>query len=527
MSSFPICLTETRNILVSPMSLASSNHNTSAQIGHQPHGHSYTRHTYASSFYSFLILFLSLYIICQTNVFTLSAAHSYSISSTPVSSFQIYQPSLSPPSPSLRIKYASDLFADVTNTLTPLVEWLQQSSYVRPADGKSIVWTDRPSQISSIAWGLQHHVTPQTQTQTLSNMAKVYNHPSNSPPSASNTLHAERTATSILSAPKPLRVIPIGNTSWVFVIPDKFSLIDTYTAICPMLNQTRDQGNCLSDHTVSVASALSDRFCLHSNGQININLSSQDPLSCCKWSCGFGCNGGFGWSAWNYAYQQGIVTGGEYNSQQGCLPFQLPSCSYYNATSGVSTACVSEDGVNTPTCPYACQENYRRKWKDDKYFSQQPYIVTNQTSNSSILLNSHTNYPTYIPLLENQTMLILTPYLPTNVSLTQVEAMQLEIMLHGSVTNSMILYHDFASNIQTQPSQVYAPTRYSVVDGTVNVKIVGWSNVVYVDYWQAVNSWNATWGLNGSFRIFRGSNIGNIETNVIGAVPDYGRSPKN
>lgn len=38
--------------------------------------------------------------------------------------------------------------------------------------------------------------------------------------------------------------------------------------------------------------AMSDRLCIASNGEITMDVSAEDLLSCCK-GCGNGCNGGF------------------------------------------------------------------------------------------------------------------------------------------------------------------------------------------------------------------------------------------
>ena len=51
------------------------------------------------------------------------------------------------------------------------------------------------------------------------------------------------------------------------------------------------------------------------------------PLACCK-SCGFGCNGGFPSGAWSYFKKTGLVTGGNYDTNEGCEPYSIPSCDH-------------------------------------------------------------------------------------------------------------------------------------------------------------------------------------------------------
>lgn len=38
-------------------------------------------------------------------------------------------------------------------------------------------------------------------------------------------------------------------------------------------------------------------------------------------------------------------------------------------------------------------------------------------------------------------------------------------------------------------------------------------------YWLAANSWNEDWGLNGFFKIKRGSNECGIEGNMVAGIP--------
>lgn len=49
--------------------------------------------------------------------------------------------------------------------------------------------------------------------------------------------------------------------------------------------------------------------------------------ACCD-ECGFGCDGGFPQSAWEYYKEVGLVTGGNYNTKQGCEPYTIPACDH-------------------------------------------------------------------------------------------------------------------------------------------------------------------------------------------------------
>ncbi len=50
-------------------------------------------------------------------------------------------------------------------------------------------------------------------------------------------------------------------------------------------------------------------------------------IACC-FSCGHGCDGGFPRAAWEFYKYTGIVTGGNYNTSEGCLPYEIEACDH-------------------------------------------------------------------------------------------------------------------------------------------------------------------------------------------------------
>lgn len=69
---------------------------------------------------------------------------------------------------------------------------------------------------------------------------------------------------------------------------------------------------------VATASMVSDRRCIASNGTTDENLSSEDLLRCCD-KCKDdedGCQGGDLIEALLYVYKNGIVSGGDYGSNE-------------------------------------------------------------------------------------------------------------------------------------------------------------------------------------------------------------------
>lgn len=125
----------------------------------------------------------------------------------------------------------------------------------------------------------------------------------------------------------------------------------------------------------------------------------------------------------------------------------------------------------------------------------------------------------------------------TAYSLKGIASIQSDIMDHGPVVMVFNVYSDFLS----YQSGIYQHTasakllgmklyiefwwkywflfkkRFSV--GAHAVKCLGWGVEDGLPYWLCANSWSTSFGENGFFRIRRGINEGNIESN--GATAGY------
>jgi len=66
---------------------------------------------------------------------------------------------------------------------------------------------------------------------------------------------------------------------------------------------------------LSTSSAFSDRLCVATNGDFNQLLSAEEITFCCN-ACGDGCSGGHPIKAWKRFNRHGLVTGGNYKSEQ-------------------------------------------------------------------------------------------------------------------------------------------------------------------------------------------------------------------
>jgi cathepsin B len=89
-----------------------------------------------------------------------------------------------------------------------------------------------------------------------------------------------------------------------------------------------------------------------------------------------------------------------------------------------------------------------------------------------------------------------------------VTNMQKDISTNGPIQVAFSVYKSFMS----YKSGVYTKHFWELLpEGGHAVKIVGWGTDSGTDYWLVANSWGTTWGLDGFFKIKRGTNACGIE----------------
>ncbi|BFZ21365.1 hypothetical protein BsWGS_24404 [Bradybaena similaris] len=247
-------------------------------------------------------------------------------------------------------------------------------------------------------------------------------------------------------------------------LPDNFDPRTKWPS-CPSLNEVRDQSNCGSCWAFGSAEAITDRICIKGGGQVHI--SAEDVNDCCK-SCGDGCNGGFPAGVYSWYVKQGIVTGGQYGTNQGCKPYSLPHCDHH--TTGKYKPCTGD--AKTPACHTACREGYNKTYTEDKRKGSSAYGIEG------------------------------------------VEKIMQDLVDNGPVTAAFTVYSDFLS----YKSGVYKHTTGEELGGHA-VKILGYGVENNVKYWLVANSWNEDWGDKGFFKILRGTDECGIESEISAGEP--------
>lgn len=262
-------------------------------------------------------------------------------------------------------------------------------------------------------------------------------------------------------------------------LPDQFDS-RTKWPNCQTIGAIRDQSSCGSCWAFGAVEAMSDRLCIASGGRVQVSISADDLLSCCR-SCGFGCEGGEPLAAWKFWVKSGIVTGSNYTMHQGCRPYPFPPCEHHSNATHYQPC--KHELYPTPKCEHKCQETYTdqtgRTYEQDKYYGKSAYAIDES-----------------------------------------VDAIQKELLVNGPVEVAFEVYEDFLN----YKGGIYVHTGGKLGGGHA-VKLLGWGEDNGIPYWTVANSWNRDWGEDGFFRIVRGKDECGIESGAVGGLPDLSRSP--
>ena len=278
-------------------------------------------------------------------------------------------------------------------------------------------------------------------------------------------------------------------------LPENFDGPKIWTGF---LSVIRNQGKCGSCWAWASVSALADRFSLWTNRIIRPSLSPLRPLLCdlegkeleikypefvsynkeltdfLSTSIGkVGCHGSTLENVWRYLYIIGT-------NDDNCL-------SYFKNNNLIDY----KDDSDLPLCTQAtgsegdmCGDFYREP----------------QTGSESGTPARFFRAVCYYSL-ENSEKQIMS-----------------EIFMRGPVTAGMQIFDDFYDfNFST--GKVYKSSQKIRISGHA-VRICGWGVQDGEKFWWVANSWGSDWGLNGYFKILRGVNHCQIESNVVTGIPD-------
>jgi len=231
---------------------------------------------------------------------------------------------------------------------------------------------------------------------------------------------------------------------------------------CTVIGNVRNQAGCGSCWAFGATESFESARCI-ATGE-DKEFSADDTAACSSWF-GNGCGGGQPSSANSWFARTGVVTGGEYGSSDGCLPYVCPPC---------------EKGLYPPLCPTSqcapllkcsktCISGYAKSYSADKTKASSAFSVSSVSNMMSVLMNN------------------------------------------GPLAVAFTVYADFP----TYTSGVYTHVSGSQLGGHA-VVMLGFGTEDGQDYWLVKNSWSTKWGDKGFFKIKRGVDECGIEDDVSG-----------
>jgi len=273
--------------------------------------------------------------------------------------------------------------------------------------------------------------------------------------------------------------------------PESFDSATEWPECAKVIGDIRDQSNCGCCWAFGAAESASDRACIATKGEILAPFSAQDVCFNAPNKGTDGCQGNDLYTPWDFIHRYGVVTGGQtwydeaspksdpFDDERDsfCASFSMPHCFHHGPENDSPYPAENEPGCPSQTAPNngfgfdACDANSTVKsYSGDKY-----------TFDGSV-----TDFFGEDKMMES-------------------------IMTDGPLEAAFVVYEDF---------EAYAGGIYSHVTGANigghAVKIVGWGVEDGTKYWKIANSWNPYWGEDGYFRILKGVNECEVESEAYG-----------
>ena len=145
----------------------------------------------------------------------------------------------------------------------------------------------------------------------------------------------------------------------------------------------------MNGYTICVQNSRTYNSSSHELGGIEVAGSL---LPYYKW-CLYRCKGGYLGASWSYWVHSGIVTGGQYNSSEGCKPYSIAKCDHHVTgesrdsphllilhlvtlpSQGQYPSC-SSTLENTPACSMSCRSGHGVEYARDKHFGSTFYWIS-------------------------------------------------------------------------------------------------------------------------------------------------------
>ncbi|XP_055342414.1 uncharacterized protein LOC129590972 [Paramacrobiotus metropolitanus] len=267
----------------------------------------------------------------------------------------------------------------------------------------------------------------------------------------------------------------------VKAIPDCFDARKRWPK-CKSIGDIRNQGMCGTCWAVASSAVLSDRICIASGEKDQTYISAEHIAGCTdlKRNGYENCQGGNdNANAYRQVATFGVVSGGNYNSKSGCMPYPLRP--------------LPDSEAIDITCRDQCTNTgFKQSFEKDKHYID-------------------AFWASYI----GQTPLNGMQNTPAAETAKNVELMKMDIMTNGPITAAIVMYTDFEP---WKPEQGAYRGPGAGAQGPIGghaVRIIGWcKDPNGVPYWLIANSWGTDKGDKGTYWIEMGKNVIGVEDMV-------------